>query len=191
MSSTAILTSDGYFSVRQAFAQGQAQIPAHANASANGSPLTYQNPDFGIKLKYPSNWTKQEDGLLLHTIVAFQLQHENIYDFTNTTLAEIDLRIYNAPINETSAQLGINQVNTGGQTIIGYYKNSTTVLGGLPAIKILNYYFGDITQKEMQIWTFIPNKHILFEVLYIASPSQFPLYLPAAQKVIDSIEIVK
>ena len=189
LSSTAVLTSDWCFSVnRQAFAQGQAQVPAHAN---NVTLLTYQNPDFGIKIKYPSNWTKIEDGLLLHTIVAFQLQHENIYDFTNTTLAEIDLRVYNAPPNETSAKLSISQVYTGGQTIVGYYKNSTTTVGGLPAIKIVNYYFGDITQKEMQIWTFVPNKHILIEILYIAPPSKFSLYLPAAQKIINSLGISK
>jgi hypothetical protein len=182
LSSTVILTSDWCFGVKHAFAQ----VPTQPN---NATLLTYQNSDFGIKLKYPSNWTKIEDDLLLHSIVAFQLQHENIYDFTNTTLAEIDLRVYNAPPNETSSKLGINQIYTGGQTIIGYYKNSTTTLGGLPAIKIVNYYFGDITQKEMQIWTFVPNKHILLEVLYITPPSKFSLYLPAAQKLINSLEL--
>lgn len=182
LSSTVTLTSDCCFGVKHAFAQ----VPTNHN---DGTLLTYQNPDFGIKIKYPSNWTKIEDGLLLHSIVAFQLQHENIYDFTNTTLAEIDLRVYNAPPNETSAKLGINQIYTGGQTIIGYYKNSTTTLGGLPAIKIVNYYFGDVTQKEMQIWTFVPNKHILLEVLYISPPSKFSLYLPAAQKLINSLEL--
>jgi hypothetical protein len=180
------VNSDWCFSVKQAFAQGQ--VPAHAN---NVTLLTYQNPDFDIKIKYPSNWTKIEDGLLLHTIVAFQLLHENIYDFTNTTLAELDLRVYNAPPNETSSKLSINQIFTGGQTIIGYYKNNTTTLGGLPAIKIVNYYFGDVTQKEMQIWTFVPNKHILLEMIYIATPSKFSLYLPAAQKLINSLEIAK
>ena len=188
LSSSVILTSGWCFGVNQTFAQGQPQMPAHAN---NGTLLTYQNPDFGIKMKYPSNWTKLEDGLLLHTIVAFQLMHENIYDFTNTTLAEIDLRVYNAPPNETSPKLSINQIYTGGQTIIGYYKNSTTTLGGLPAIKIVNYYFGDVTQKEMQIWTFVPNKHILLEMLYIAPPSGYSHYLPAAQKIINSLEIAK
>lgn len=186
LSSTVILTSDWCFGVKHAFAQGQAQVPTNRN---NGTLLTYQNPDFGIKIKYPSNWTKIEDGLSLHTIVAFQLQHEDIYDFTNTTLAEIDLRIYNAPHNETSPKLGINQIDTGGQTIISYYKNNTTTLGGLPAIKIVNYYFGDVTQKEMQIWTFVPNKHILLEILYVTPPSKFSLYLPAAQKLINSLEI--
>jgi len=40
--------------------------------------LTYENPDFGIKMQYPSNWIKQQDNLVFSTIVAFQLIHQNI-----------------------------------------------------------------------------------------------------------------
>ncbi len=162
-----------------------------AQTIKNGnSTLTYRNPDFGIKMQYPSNWIKQEDNLLLHTIVAFNLIHENIFDFTNTTLAELDLRVYNAPQNETSAKLDIGQINTQGLAIIGHYKNATTTLGGLPALKIINYFFGDVTLKEMQVWTFIPNKHVLVELIYIAAPSKYSLYLPIVQRMIDSVEIV-
>jgi hypothetical protein len=161
-----------------------------STASANSSFLTYQNPDFGIKMQYPSNWTKQEDNLLLHTIAAFSLIHQNPFDFANVTLAEVDLRVYNAPQNETSTKLNIGQINTQGQTIISYYKNSTTTLGGYPALKIRSYSFGVVTQKEMQIWTFIPNKHVLVEIIYIAQPSKYSLYLPIVQRMIDSVEMV-
>ncbi len=161
-----------------------------STASANSSSfLTYQNHDFGIRMQYPSNWTKQEDNLLLHTIAAFSLIHQNPFDFANVTLAEVDLRVYNAPQNETSAKLNIGQINTQGQTIVGYYKNSTTTLGGYPALKIISYFFGVVTQKEMQIWTFIPNKHVLVEIIYIAQPSKYSLYLPIVQRMIDSVEI--
>jgi hypothetical protein len=77
---------------------------------------------------YPSNWTKQEDNLALHTIVGFSLIHQDIYDFTNTTLAELDLRVYNAPENETFTKLNIDQVNhigrmnTTNEVIISHYK---------------------------------------------------------------------
>ncbi len=162
---------------------------AHTIKNAN-STLTYQNPDFGIKLQYPSNWTKQEDNLFLHTIAAFQLIHQNIFDFTNTSLAEVDLRVYNAPQNETFTKLDIGQINTQGQAIIGHYKNATTTLGGLPALKIINYSFGDVSQKEMQVWTFIPSKHVLVELIYIAQPSKYSLYLPIVQRMIDSVELI-
>ena len=162
----------------------------------NSTFLTYQNPDFHIKMRYPSNWTKQEDNLAKHTIVGFSLIHQDIYDFTNTTLAELDLRIYNAPENETFTNLNIDQVNhigkanTTNQVIIGHYKNATTTLAGLPALKIINYYFGDVGQKNMQVWTFIPSKHLLVELVYIADPSKYYLFLPTIQRMIDSVEIV-
>jgi len=164
-------------------------------APVNSTFLIYQNHDFGIKMQYPSNWTKQEDNLALHTIVGFSLIHQDIYDFTNTTLAELDVRVYNAPQNETFAKLNIDQVNHIGQMnttneiIIGHYKNATTTLVGLPALKIINYYFGNVSQKEMQVWTFIPSKHILVELIYLADPSKYHLYLPAIERMIDSVEI--
>jgi hypothetical protein len=174
-----------------------AAIPATGSAGAapnfngNSSFFTYENHDFGFKMKYPSNWIKQEDNLLLHTIAAFELIHENIYDFTNTTLAELDLRVYTAPQNETYAKLNISQINTQGQMIISHYKNDTTTLGGLPALRIINYYFGDITRKEMQVWTFIPSKHVLVELVYIAQPPNYSRYLPVIEKMIGSVELAK
>jgi hypothetical protein len=157
----------------------------------NSSFLMYKNLDFGIKMQYPSNWTKQEDNLQLHTIAAFSLIHQNPFDFANVTLAEVDLRVYNAPKNETSAKLNISQINTQGQTIVSYHKNSTTTLGGYPAFRIASYFFGGVTQKAMQIWTFIPNKHVLVEIIYIAQPSKYSFYLPIVQKMIDSVEIAR
>lgn len=159
------------------------------NSNKSSIFLTYENHDFGIKMQYPSDWIKMEDNLLFHTIAAFQLIHENIYDFTNATLAEVDLRVYKAPQNETSAKLSIGQINTQGQVISNYYKNSTINLGGLPAIKIVNYFFGDVTQKELQVWTFVPGKNVLVEIIYIAQPSKYSLYLPNVQKMIDSVKI--
>lgn len=169
---------------------GVAQSKINNSGTARNSTfLTYENPDFGIKMRYPSDWIKQEDNLLFHTIAAFQLVHQNIYDFTNTTLAEVDLRVYPAPQNETFAKLNIGQINTRGAVISSYYKNATTTLGGSPALKIVNYFFGDVTQKEMQVWTFIPGKQILLEIIYIAQPSKYSFYLPIVQKMIDSVEI--
>ena len=117
-----------------------------------------------------------------------QEEFRNTYDFANNTLAELDLRVYNAPQNETSAKLNIGQINTQGHVIVSHYKNDT-LLGGLPALKITNYFFGDVTQQEMQVWAFVPNKQILVELIYIAQPSKYSLYLPIVEKMIDSVKI--
>jgi hypothetical protein len=141
-------------------------------------------------MDYPNNWTKQEDYLGLHTIVAFEAIHQNPFDLSNITLAEVDLRVYNAPQNESFAKLDISQLDTRGQTVVSYHKNGTT-LGGLPALRIINYFFGIATQKAMQVWTFIPSKNVLVEVVYIAQPSRYYLYLPVVEKMIDSVEITQ
>ena len=78
-------------------------------------------------------------------------------------------------------------MNTTNQVIISHYKNATTTLAGLPALKIINYFFGDVTQKGMQVWTFIPSKHLLAELVYIAQPSKYSLYLPTIERMIDSV----
>jgi len=172
-------------------ASGMARPQSNNNTISNGTTLTYQNPDFGIKMQYPSNWIKQQDNLLLHTIVAFSLIHENIFDFTNTTLAELDIRVYNAPQNETLAKLNIGQINTQSQVIVSNYKNGTTTLGGLPALKIISYFFGDVSQKGMQVWTFVPSKNVLVEFIYITQPSKYSLYLPIVERMINSVEIAR
>jgi hypothetical protein len=76
-----------------------------------------------------------------------------------------------------------------GQVIISNYKNSSTTLGGLPAIKIISYFLGDVTEKEMQLWTYVPGKHVLIEMIYIAQPSKYSLYLPIVERMINSVEI--
>jgi hypothetical protein len=114
-------------------------------------------------MQYPSNLTNQQDNLVFHTIVGFQLIHENILDFTNTTSAELDLRVYNAPQNETFANLNIGQINniaqtnTSNQLIVGHYKNATSGLGGLPALKIINYLFIAIADNIMLVTRYQDN----------------------------------
>lgn len=160
-----------------------------SNFSAGNTFLTYHNPDFGLSMLYPANWTKQEDNLTFHTIAAFSAIHEDKYSFINSTWAEVDLRVYNAPLNETYSKLNLNQLNTQGQVIVHSYKNSTTTLGGLPALKIVNYFFGVIGQKQMQMWTFVPAKNDIIELVYTALPSKYSVYLPVVEKMIDSVRI--
>src|SRR5947209_6368082 len=61
-------------------ASGASGAQSKNNNNVNSSTvLTYENPDFGIKMQYPSNWIKLQDNLVHSTIIAFQLVHQNIY----------------------------------------------------------------------------------------------------------------
>jgi hypothetical protein len=162
------------------------------NGNQTITPLIYKNPDLGLTMQYPSNWALQKDNLVRNTIAAFLLKEDrfhNALDFANITLAEVDLRVYPAPPGVTSSNLNLGQLDTRGQALITSYKNSTTRLGGLPAIKLTSYVFGGFTQKTMQFWTYIPDKHVLMAIVYIAQPPTFPLYVPAVQQMISSMKI--
>ncbi len=161
------------------------------NGNQTITPLTYKNPDLGLTMQYPSNWLLQKGNLVRNTIAAFLLKEDrfhNAMDFANITLAEVDLRVYSAPPGVTSSNLNVGQLDTQGQTSITPYKNSSTRLGDLPAIKF-GSVFGRFPQKTMQVWTYIPDKHVLVAFVYIAQPSTFPLYVPVVQQMIDSVKI--
>jgi len=165
---------------------------AQVNSNQTNASLTYKNPDVGLSMQYPPNWIKQTDNLVRNSIVAFQLKEDrfhNSLNFANITLAEVDVRIYPASQNQTSANLNTSDIDTQGQALIKQYKNSTTTLGGLPALKIVSYLFGSLTEKALQVWTYVPSKHVLLEVIYIVQPSQYSLYLPAAQQIMNSIKL--
>lgn len=159
---------------------------------SNGTMLTYKNPDIGLTMQYPSSWITQTGNLVRNTIVAFELKQNpfhNSLNFANTSLAEVDLRVYPAAQNLTSAKFSMADIDLAGQAIIKHYQNSSTTLGGLPAIKIVSFIFGAFTQKTMQVWAFVPTRHLVIEFIYIVQPPQYPLYLAGFQKMTDSVKI--
>lgn len=40
--------------------------------------LTYENPDFGVSMHYPANWTKQEDNLVYNAIALFNAPDNSV-----------------------------------------------------------------------------------------------------------------
>ena len=124
------------------------QRPQLQNATVSPTS-TYKNEDFGFMIEYPTSWILQQDNLRLNTIAAFSLIHTNIYDFTNTTLAEVDIRVFNNRGNVSAENLTLSDIDTTSQTIL----NSPRNLGWFTCMRIIDYTFDGITTKHMQIWT--------------------------------------
>jgi hypothetical protein len=128
---------------------------------------------------------KREDGLVLHSIVAFFLMHIDLRDRTNTTFAELDIRIYaqNATTDILSEVRQIN--NHPNEVILNSYKNPTAQSGSLVLMaRDKKYRFGI---EELQVWTVIPPKHILVEMIYLADPLDNSRYLQVAKKLCDHL----
>jgi hypothetical protein len=157
-------------------------VGGHFNSTGNSSLLIFENPDLGIKIRYPSNWIKQEDYLLLHTIAAFVLVHTDTHDRTNTTLAEFDIRIYGVPQNEASTNQSMIHINTTNEVVLNSYRPSS----GMLVMRVLNTIYHS---EELQTWIQVPAKHLLFEIAYISDPQSYLKYLSAAKKMMNSFEI--
>jgi hypothetical protein len=147
--------------------------------------LTYREPDLGIKLKYPSNWIKEENGLerKMHSIARFFLIHTDVHDRTNTTFAELDIRIY-AQNATTDILSEVKQINTHpSQVILKSYHNP--VLGFL----VQSALDKKLGLEELQFWRVITTKQILVELLYVTDPVDYSRYLAVAKKIMQSLEI--
>jgi hypothetical protein len=163
------------------------QITQLQNTTASTTSL-YKNSDFGFITEYPTSWIFEQDNLRLNTIAAFSLIHTNIYDFTNSTLAEIDIRVFNNGGNVSAENLTLSDIGSAGEIILN---SSRSTLGGLPALKIVDYTFDGITTKHMQVWTVLPENNLRLLIYYIAQPSFYDQYLPVMQHVLDSFKLTK
>src|SRR5438105_3921796 len=165
-----------------------AQTPEQSKNSSNFS--TYENPIFGIKILYPSNWDKQENSSssnnsTLYDIVTFSpplknssniigklaVKVDNISDIKPTTLANYT----DAIISDLKQDFRVTESNT--------------TLAGNPAYKIL--YTGLEESVDLQAMLVMAIKgDRAYIISYTAEPENFSYYLPTVQKMIDSFEIL-
>jgi hypothetical protein len=157
--------------------------------------LTYENPDFGISMRYPADWMKQEDNLVNNAIVLFYAPSTE-----NTT--EVNVKVVPLGEEETLENIEEQITNRTGFESTGKTINSSrTILNGLPAIEITFYEFGQsnmfselfgnepTTKKGLQIWTLDPETDISYGITYLAPPSKFVEYLPLVRQMVSTLQI--
>jgi hypothetical protein len=153
--------------------------------------LTYQDPIYGIKIGYPSDWNKTEGA----NFVEFRLPTEG-YDRTNITdLIALEIRIDILPPNLASLEQ-YSRAKLISHRQFGEFEllesNTTTVAANIPALKIVytNTFprTGEVL-KTMEITAIKDN--IGYDIRYFADPaSEYPKYLPMVQKMIGSFEFI-
>jgi len=157
------------------------------------SLLTYQNSTAGIKMQYPSNWNKQENGTRQDT-------HTDLVRFTPPTInsnASLDVAvddITNSPgttlAQYASGEFGsLKQLHANNDFKLIESKSSI-ILAGLPAYRIV-YTSVDqnTTMKDMEIGAIKGDK--VYILTYEAGPNEYDKYLPIALKMIDSFKLIK
>jgi hypothetical protein len=166
--------------------------------------ITYESPLYKIKIDYPASWMKvdkdtvkeyPELSLANPAVVAFMAPREKQSDYINTELVGIS-------VITTPKEMTLDKYI---RDSIGSFRNSDpdlkiiesvpTWLSGMPAhkfmcsIKELKYlYIATVTPA-----TFVDGVagNIVYLIAYIAQNSKYHIYLPIAQKMIDSFRIIE
>ncbi len=147
--------------------------------------LTYENNAYGISIKYPQGWTKQEGAT--ETVVQFFAPKES----SSTSQAAITIAVKDLSAQSLSLDAYTERVTSQLQqtlTDFNLIESGATTLAGIPAHKVV--YTGKQEQrnpKVYQVWTIINNK--AYMIKYAADPSKYSEFLGIIQQMIDSFSI--
>jgi hypothetical protein len=153
---------------------------------------SYENPNYGITLQYPSDWTESTSGIPAYNgIVGFYSPLKNLTDILPAEVT-VSITSYSNPISldeytkvtlAALEQQGIKIDNSAAHTLAGNPGYSITFSPSNQTSQSgLNF-------KVMQAWTTIDNKVYLLS--FNADTSKFGDLLPTAQKIIDSLQVQK
>ena len=158
------------------------------NSSSN--EVVYRNPQHGIFMLFPSNWTFSTSGLPQYTqVAAFYAPLQNLSDliparFTITVMSYQQ----NVSLKEFT-NMTLSSLNETNQVKI--LSSNPTTLAGQPGYQVvfstLPNMGSPVSFKIMHSWTAINNKIYVFE--YGVESSKFNTYLPTVKQILDSLKI--
>ena len=149
-------------------------------AQTNSKFVTYDNPTFGVRIQYPSDWGRLD--------LSFLQQSADIdfYPLADTSLAKnVKIQVNNLPSrNMTLEEYTNSQINPLEERLL---ESNTTTLAGIPGYEIVFTSLQGL--KTMQVWTIKNDKAYI--ITYVAQEEDYEKELQVAQKMIDSFEITK
>jgi PsbP-like protein len=147
--------------------------------------LTYTNSTYGIRIQYPSDWLYKE--INSTNIVTF-IPAESLLNQTDNSPVFVAIGIEYLPFHNISLDLyntlAINHLRQS-QPTLQIESSINTTIANNPAHKLL-YTAGGL--KTMTLFTIKGDKTYIIK--YAANPTKFPTYLTAAQKMINSFELI-
>ena len=164
------------------------QTPFDSESSESNEAQSYSDSKLGITLKHPTDWKvgglkngiqliKEENGVYL------EIRKHNLEspDVQLKQYAGDDIK------DRSSSREDFKLLNI----------TTTTISGDLPAYKALYTFLKTENQKDftnegmtnrvLRIWTFAEDN--AYHVAFVADNDKYDLYLPIAEKIIDSLKI--
>jgi len=166
------------------------QLESNVTNGTTPNEIAYRNPQYGIFMLFPSNWTFSTSGLPEYTQVAgFYAPLQNLSDpvparFTITVMSyqqNVSLKDFT---NMTLSSLNQTQQ-------INISSSNPTTLAGQPGYQVIfstSPNIGNpISFEIMHSWTAIGNKVYVFQ--YSVDSSKFDTYLPTVTQILKSLRI--
>jgi hypothetical protein len=171
------------------------EVISQKSSSQNAvATSTYDNTTYGIQVQYPSDWSVQESrssGELIN-VAAFLSPTGNPFPTAEVTIYMDRLHNSTTNLNNYAHFVAFTDYENRPSyfhafKLLELSTNSTLV--GKPAYTIIGTYElpSSGLQKIMEIGTIIGDK--AYSLQYIADAPKFSGYLPAVQKMIDSLQI--
>jgi eukaryotic-like serine/threonine-protein kinase len=151
-------------------------------AQTNESFNTYNNPTFGIKMQYPSDWGRLDLSFLENDSADI-----DFYPLGDTSgVKNVKIQVKTLPLqNMTLDEYTTVQINSIEEQLLE--SNATTLTdNNIPAHKIV--FINTEGLKTMQIWALKDDKS--YTITYVAEESDYFNQLPLVQRMIDSFQII-
>jgi hypothetical protein len=148
-------------------------------AIAQADFTTYENPKFGIRLQYPSDWGRLDLSFLG---ASADIDFYPLNDTSGTK--DVRIQVKALPLqNMTLEQYTNTQINSVEGQIL---ESNATTLGNLPAHEIV---FTNIGLKTLQVWTLKDDK--VYTITYVAEEDDYENELQIAQRIIESFGVMR
>lgn len=166
------------------------QLESNIKDGNSTNEIAYKNPQNGIFMLFPSNWTFSTNGLPEYNqIAAFYAPLQNLSDRIPARLT-IAVMSYeqNVPLNDFT-NMTMTSLNQTGQVIIS--SSDPITLAGQPGHQLvfstLPNIGNPISFEILHSWTVIGNKIYVFQ--YSVESAKFNTYLPTVKHILDSLRI--
>jgi hypothetical protein len=168
------------------------------NTTANTNILEYNNPVFGFRMHYPSNWTVIESEYnpsANNTVVGFFAQSKtaselgNISGVSGSFVPYLDIYAFDSKNVSLSKIVNSTINNLRPQENFVVYESRPEVIGGNLSGHVLLYdaVVGDGEHfRKLQAYTIIDGN--VFVITYTSQQALFPLYLSAVHRMVESFE---
>ena len=152
--------------------------------------IAYKNPQHGIFMLFPSNWTFSTSGLPEYNqIAAFYAPLQNLSDPIPARLT-IAVMSYEQNISlKDFTNMTTSSINQTGQVTIS--SSDPTTLAGRPGHQLvfstLPNMGNPISFEILHSWTVVDNKIYVFQ--YSAESARFDSYLPTVKHILETLTI--